>query len=578
MRDHPLPGPGAVFPLRTGNDLLRRTLRRHRARLAGACALISVWQVCEALVPVAIGIVIDRVVATGDLPGLGVAVLGMAVLFAVLSFSYRFGARLSWRVLQTETHRIRTEIADLVLSPDGLRTDRKPGEVLSLATGDAELSTYVVRQLAQAFAAICGLVVAVVLLLRIDLVLGLVVAVGTPLVLLTTRWLAPALSRRTAEAQEKIAGVSGLATDLVAGLRPLKGIGAERTAVRRYRAASREAAAAGVSTARSQGLLYGVTGSASLVFLAVVTLLAGLAAVDGRLSIGELIAVIGLAQFLAEPLQQAAGTISALAGSRAAADRLVTFLNCPPLETHGAAGLPDRAGPAELRLDEVVAGPLRGLDLHAAPGEFVAVVADDPAVAGAVLGLLQGAQLPQDGAASLAGIPIGDLASTTLRSQLLVCPHRVDLFEGTLLDNVDPAGDLTAERLEQVLVASAADDVVALQPEGLQAHVAANGVTLSGGQQQRIALARALAADRPVLVLDDPTTAVDAVTEVRIAEGIVRHRHSGPDRRTTVVLTTSPALLARADRVVVVRDGRAVSVGVHADLVHDADYAGAVLR
>ncbi|MDF9714972.1 MULTISPECIES: ABC transporter ATP-binding protein [unclassified Nocardioides] len=569
----------------TGAALLRRTLRRHRGRLGAAFALISTWQVCEALVPVAIGLTIDRAVATGDLRNLAIAAVGLCVLFAVLSFSYRFGSQVAWRAMQTETHRIRTEVADHVLAPAGARTGALPGEVLSLATADADVATAVVRQVAQSCAALCGLLVAVVLLLAIDPLLGLVVLVGTPLVLLLSQSLAPRLTRRTAVAQERIARASGLATDVVTGLRPLKGIGGEAVALARYRAASGEAARAGVATARSEGLLYGATAGAAMLFLAVVALLAGLRAVDGHLSVGELVAVVGLAQFLAEPLQMCAATIAALAASRASADRLVTFLATPELELHGER--PAGAGTA-VRLDDVHAGPLTGLTLEVAPGELVALVVDDPAASRSLLEVLRAETVPVRGAATLGGVPLHALDLAERHRHLLVAGHRVDLFEGTLADNVDPAGALDGARRDAVLAASAADEVAALGPDGLATPVAAHGSSLSGGQQQRVALARALAADPPVLVLDEPTTAVDAVTEQRVAAGLagLRHprsrsgtAHPADPARSTLVVTSSPALLDLADRVLHLREGRVAAAGTHADLLAtDATYRDAVLR
>ncbi|HET9420867.1 MAG TPA: ATP-binding cassette domain-containing protein, partial [Nocardioides sp.] len=129
-------------------------------------------------------------------------------------------------------------------------------------------------------------------------------------------------------------------------------------------------------------------------------------------------------------------------------------------------------------------------------------------------------------------------------------------------------------RLGQVLAASAADDVAALRSGGLDAEVTAEGTTYSGGQRQRIALARALASGAPVLVLHDPTTAVDSVTEGRIASGIREVR----DGLTTWLLTSSPALLEAADRVVVVREGRVVAEGTHHALMDDLAYQELVLR
>ena len=207
---------------------------------------------------------------------------------------------------------------------------------------------------------------------------------------------------------------------------------------------------------------------------------------------------------------------------------------------------------------------------------MLGIVSADPGDSQALVRVLS-AQVPAEevsGEVRLGGVPVTTLDVGTRRELLVVAPHRADLLEGTLRSNVDPWEHAAEDRLSEVLAASAADDVTALRSGGLDAEVTAEGTTYSGGQRQRIALARAFASSAPVLVLHDPTTAVDSVTEGRIARGIREVR----DGLTTWLLTTSPALLEAADRVVVVRDGRVVAEGTHHTLMDDADYQELVLR
>ena len=156
--------------------------------------------------------------------------------------------------------------------------------------------------------------------------------------------------------------------------------------------------------------------------------------------------------------------------------------------------------------------------------------------------------------------------------------HHVDLFEGTLRSTIDPDERFDDAELDAVLAASGARDVVDLHVDGLHQAITAGATTLSGGQRQRIAIARALATRAPILVLAEPTSAVDAMTEQRIADGIRSLRHDQASDLTTVVLTSSPALLAGADRVLMVRAGRVVAEGTHHDLAQRDDYRSAVLR
>jgi putative ABC transport system ATP-binding protein len=184
------------------------------------------------------------------------------------------------------------------------------------------------------------------------------------------------------------------------------------------------------------------------------------------------------------------------------------------------------------------------------------------------------------GTVRIGGRRIDEIPAGERRTSLLVEHHHSALFSGTLESNLKVAGphDAPDDRtLQRALEASCAVDVVDLHPDGLAHPVVERGASLSGGQRQRWTLARALAIDPEVLVLHDPTTAVDAVTEQAIADGIRRLRtESG---RTTVVLTSSPALLAAADRVVLVVDGRVLDEGTHRDLVDThAEYRDLVTR
>jgi putative ABC transport system ATP-binding protein len=538
----------------TEGAVLRRAVRRQGRWLGGSIALITVWQVCESLVPVAIGLTVDRAVATGELDQLVWCAVGTCVLFGVLSFSYRFGARLGFRGVQTETHLLRTEVTDVVLRPEGVRTNRMAGDLLAVTTGDAEAVGEFIRQIAATVAALAGLVVAGIALAAIDPLIALVVLIGVPAVLAVSQLLAPPLARRSSARQEALGRTTGLAADLLRGLRPLKGLHAEDTALTRYRTASQEAGRTAVVAGRWEGVLDGVTVTLSGLFLAAVAVLAAYRALDGDLSIGGLVSVLGLAQFVAEPLGLLSYMIAQIARSRASARRIAEVLEEGPLVLAAPA-----ARPSGLAFDAVTYGALREVTWRAEPGQLVVLAVEDPADADAVLALLRGEAVPESGSVTLGA---------------LVVPHHVDLFEGTLRENVDPAGALSADRLAEVLAASAADDVAEHLAHGLDERLGADAQTLSGGQRQRLALARALAADADVLVLHDPTSSIDAVTEDRIAAALVQVRRG----RTTVVLSSSPALLARADVVVHLRSGRVAALGTHASLAAQADYAEAVLR
>jgi ABC-type multidrug transport system fused ATPase/permease subunit len=163
----------------------------------------------------------------------------------------------------------------------------------------------------------------------------------------------------------------------------------------------------------------------------------------------------------------------------------------------------------------------------------------------------------------LGGVALADLPLEVVRRRVLVSEHDPRLFTGRLAAELDPTGSASADRLLAAIHTASGEDVVAALPDGLATEVAERGRSFSGGQRQRVVLTRALVADPEVLVLVEPTSAVDAHTEARIADRLVAAR----DGRTTVVCTTSPLLLDRADTVALVVDGRVVAQGPHRELL-----------
>ncbi|MGC4847508.1 ABC transporter transmembrane domain-containing protein [Micromonospora sp. DT15] len=562
----------------SGSVVLRRALRRQRRRVVLGIVLLCVHQATEALVPVAIGVIIDRAVATGDVAALLLSLAGLAVLFTALAFAYRTGARLAYAAVEHEAHATRVEIVRSALDPRGHRSGLRDGELLSVTASDAELSALVVRVAGLTAAALTAIVVAAVALLVVDVPLGLGVLVGVPLLVVALQRMAPLLTRRSTSQQEALAATTALAVDLVSGLRVLRGIGAQDHAARRYAGASRHALDVTLRAATTKGLHLGLTTMVNGLFLATVAGVAGWLALQGRLTIGELVAVVGLAQFIAEPVQTLGYCVQLFAMARASAARVARVLGAAPVLAPGDAG-PPTPSQSRLALDEVSHAGLDAVSLHVRAGEIVGVLAYDPSEAEALVALLAGRVHHADhrGTLYVDGVPVEDLHIDAARAVVLVEPHDVALFEGTLRANLSADAQVDDTVLRAAVRAVAAEDVLTAHPDGFDRRLTERGANLSGGQRQRIGLARALVADPPVLVLHNPTTAVDAVTEALLAEGLASVRAA--DTRATVLITTSPALLHVTHRVVVIDKGRVVAEGPHERLLaSDTRYREEVLR
>jgi putative ABC transport system ATP-binding protein len=542
--------------------------------------LICGHQLCEAMVPVLIGIVIGRAVETGDVTQLLIWVAALAALFVVLNFCYRFGARQLMKAIATEGHQLRVDLSVKILHPWRLRTRLRSGELLSIASTDADNTSYLLDYVPRIAGSVTAIAVCAGVLLTIDVPLGLVVLVGTPLILLALQFGGPVITRRVADQQELAGQATAMSADLIAGLRPLRGINAQDAASERYRTVSQDALAATIRATRSQSVYIGISNALSALLAVGIAVTAGWFALRGQISIGELITVIGLAQFLLEPFSTMAEVPSWIAEARASAERVGWVEDAPMALSPGGTALD--TGPHAIALDDVRHGGLDGATMSVDAGDMVGVVATRSADADALVRVLSG-QLRTDeytGTVTVGGVPLDDLDLSEAHRALLVEPHDTDLFTGSLRSNLTAgAAGADPQAIDRALRSSCAVDVVDVHHDGLDHGVTERGASLSGGQRQRLTLARALLRRSAVLVLHEPTTAVDAVTESAVAQGIAELRHGGSDRSfTTLIVTCSPALLAATDRVVLLDDGRVVASGTHEELMRRRDYRTAVVR
>ncbi|MCU1644401.1 MAG: transporter related [Nocardia sp.] len=548
-------------------SILRSALGGQRRHLTVAAVFLSVHQVAEALIPVIVGFVIQRAVTTADGWSLLRWMLLLTIDYLFLTAAMRFGFRANTRAVQGAGHRLRLLLAARILDGRGGR-DQLPGSLLSMSAVDTNAVGLLNYAIALAVSGFAGVGVAVYFLLRISALLAGLVLGGAVVLLVLTDLSGRPLARRTSAERAQLAATAGMAADLLTGLRVLKGFGGERAAVRRYRQASRAALRTTLRSATTEAVVRAIAIVLAGFLLAAVTWAAGWSATRSEIGVGAFVTAIGLAQFLLDPLNRITGLGTQRAQSRASAARIAAVLNVP-FAVLGSATVSFDTVPS-LHFDAVTAGSIADLDLEIAPGEFVGIVTPDPAAAGALADVVSRRADPVSGAVRLDGQPMASLAPDSVRAVVLVPPHEVHLFSGTVLDNIGRING-TAD-LERIVQAAALRDLGG-DNDGLHAPLHGSGVSLSGGQRQRVALARALAADPPVLVLTEPTTAVDSVTELTIADELARIRAT----KTTVCLTTSPGLLSRCDRVVFI-DAGSVIEGRHAELVaSSAAYREAVL-
>ena len=555
--------------------------RRHRAPIASGCLLAIGHQVSEALVPVVAGWVIGNAVATSNGAAIGWGIAAILGLFAVLSSSAAVGYYLLGRTALVEVHRLRVAALRRILTDPSLLRTRRPGELLSITSSDAQATTQIIQTVSGLIASGLGLAVAAFVLLRIDLVLGLGLLVAVGVLVGVVQLLGPYLERRLSARQEAVGLAAATAADLLAGLRSLRGFGGVASAVVRYRGASRTSLRAAIAATTSTALVTGVGAVATGVLVVLTAVVASQYALSGSISLADLITVIGMAAFLLDPVSGITRGIRDLAVNRAGGRRVAELFASTGAGRVAAPEDRTETATADFVWHDLTLADHDPIELTVAAGELIGVVLVDLSLAESLAETLTGERAPVSGAVRLGGRDVGSITDADLRSQLLVEPHAVHLLGGSVGAALD-TGSTGRGHIDVDRALSAAS----VQVRELAGHSSGHrdlagmqlldrGANLSGGQRQRVALARALHADRDILVLRDPTSAVDAVTEDAIADGLRRARDGS---RRTLVMTSSPLLLARCDRVLFVDEAGAVRIGTHAELSAQDAYWATVLR
>ncbi len=425
------------------------------------------------------------------------------------------------------------------------------GEVVSIGAADLDRVMRTMTSTGPGVGAVVAYAVVAVLLVGISPLLALVVLLGVPALLLS---LGPLLNRMRATEtayREQQGALAARAGDIVSGLRVLCGIGGKDRFAARYHRESRALRDEGYRVGAVSSWIEAVSVGLPGLFLAAVTWLAARMAAAGEITVGEMVAVYGYVAMLATPVYFLIEGAQDINRGLVAAARVVRILNLRPTVPERAT-VPCPARPAELR------DPRSGLTVR--PGELLAVAAARPADALAVVDRL-GRYVASD--ATWGGRPLAAMPVDEVRRRILVADNDAYLFAGPLRQAVATERDHDDHAIHAAVHTAAAEDVVTGLPDGLASYVEAQGRDLSGGQRQRLRLARALLADPEVLLLVEPTSAVDAHTESVIAVRLRAARRG----RSTVVVGTSPLLLDRADRVAFLVDGRVGATGSHADLL-----------
>jgi ABC-type multidrug transport system fused ATPase/permease subunit len=586
----PLPSPD------TAASLTRWTLsymRPYRGRVIALAVLMLLQVGFGILEPWPLKIVIDYVLGQHDLPeplrGWALAITGgspvaLLILFVisgvVLQLMHQLASAVGVRV-QTDTgqrmvYDLRRRLLDHLQSL-GLHHH------VTTSTGDAvyrvDVDSYSIENLAISgifplATSITTLVMMFAVLAKLDLSVALLSLTVIPFLLLSLRYYANSLSKQEEQVKELESKLISRLYEIFSSIKLVKSFAREPLESLRYSDAGTMTMNARIDVTWRQALFGLMVGATTIFGTALVLIVGGIHVMQGQMTVGTLILVISYLGSVYAPLSSIAFTTGQLQAAMAGARRVRAMLALEP-ETIDAPDAIDASGiKGDIVFDHVSftypdgTSVLHDISFEARPGQMLAVVGLTGAGKTTLVSLIPRFYHPSAGRVQIDGLDVSKYTLRSLRERIAIVPQDAVLFSGTIADNLRYGKlEATREEIEAAARAAHAHDFVSRLPKGYDTRIAEAGGGLSGGERQRLSVARAVLKDAPILILDEPTSSLDAISEEIVFSALRRLRVG----RTTIVIAHRLSTVRDADAILVLDGGRISAFGRHNELLKSSE-------
>jgi ATP-binding cassette subfamily B protein len=551
-------------------------LKPYRAGLAVSCLLAIGSQAAQiALVWVTGKDVIDEALLNHNTTVLWEAVAAIVVL-GIIRAVLMVGRRLlsGRQALDVEMDMRSRMYARLVRLSFGFYDRHQTGQLMSRATVDLQgVRFFLGYGLIFFFQNVLTVLSVTIVLFFFDWKLALIVLAITPALIVLAYRYSRVAHPTLREVQQRLADVATVAEENIVGVHVVKAFAQEPAEEAKFKHRSERVFQQTLRANRQRALYVPLISFAPLLAQAGVLLYGAQEVQAGTLTAGAFVAFNLYLAMLVVPLRSLGMWIGQAQRATAAGERIFQVLDEPEQVTNRPEAVALPRGDGEIRFEDVSFEYLPGrpvlddLDLDVAPGRTVALIGHTGSGKTTLTSLVPRFYDTTTGRVTVDGVDVRDLTLDSLRGAIGVISQDPFLFSASVRDNIAfGGGDLTDEQIESFAQAAQAHEFIEKLPDGYDTVIGERGITLSGGQRQRIAIARALAVDPRILILDDATASVDATTEARIRTGL-REAMRG---RTTLIIAHRLSTIALADEIVVLDSGRVVARGAHDELIESS--------
>lgn len=576
--------PRRAFPLWK----LRRYLRPHARALGAAAASMSARAMILLMVPWPLKFIVDSVLFQKPLPPwlatwlpdpvdhrmllldvLGIAMLALGVAETALAYS---GNRWLLRAGQRAVFAIRRDLfAHLQRLSLAFHRRQRGGDLMARLGGDIQtLQDFVVSAGTGVFAHLLTLIGMAAIMLAIDWRFALVVMAAVPVLLLVAKRYTRRVREAFRHARRKEGALWGTVQEIIANVPVVQAYGRERHEDHRFAEQAEESFDATLEASVLQVQFAPLVGLVMVLATGAATWYGATRVLAGSVSAGELLVFLAYLRGLAAPVRQFAKMAGVVGKASVAAERLgdVFSEESEIRDRPAALRLQACRGELEFRAVTYAYGPdarvLRDVSFRVEPGQTVALVGASGAGKSTLVSLVPRFRDPSSGQVLLDGHALRELSLASVRDQVAMVLQEALVFHGTVWENI-AYGRAGAQRADAIAAARAAGiaDIIEGMPDGYETLVGERGAMLSGGQRQCVSIARAMLRNAPIVILDEPTTGIDAASERRILDALGRLTAG----RTTLIIAHRLATIVGADRIVVLDRGSVVESGTHRELL-----------
>lgn len=522
--------------------------------------------------PFLIGWGIDKYFATGSTDGFSWLLIGLAAVYVMHSLSLWFQSYWMIGIAQKTVYIMRRQLFSKFhqLSIDFFNK-RQHGELMSRITNDIEnVSTTLNSSVIQVFSSVLTLVGTLAVMIWLSPMLTLVTMIIVPLMFLGMKWITSRTGKLYKEQQGRLGEMNGYIEEIISGQKIIKSFSQEPQVIEEFRIKNQRLKESGYWAQTLTGFIPKLMNMLNNLSFTIVATVGGFFALKGYVTIGTIVIFSEYSRQFTRPLNDLSNQFNTLLSAVAGADRVFDIIDTEEeaVDEKGAVPLPNMIGKVEFKdvsfSYEKGGDTVSNLNFSAQPGETIALVGPTGAGKSTIINLISRFYEPEQGLILFDGHDSKKITRDSLRKQMGFVLQDSFLFQGSIRENIRYGRlDATDEEVVKAAKAANAHFFIHRLPKGYDTELSQDDAGISQGQRQLLSIARAILADPAILIMDEATSSIDTITELKIQEAL-QHLLKG---RTSFIIAHRLNTIKNADQIIVIESGKIVEKGSHEELL-----------